>query len=305
MLEAGRLVHVCRHDEKHDVRDALARRYPSALDRAKRRVHGGRQRKRGVYDARYRLDAGSAAGRADPAGYWNGAQSFETGDGEPARPCAMEYVYYARPDSMLENRNVHAVREDCGILLAEEETVDADIVVGVPDTAMSAAAAFARALNKPYEIGLIKNRYIGSTYIRPSAQQREQGIRTRLNAISSIVRGKRVYLVDDSLVKGFTAKRLCQLMKEAGASEVHLRIASPRIAHPCVYGYEEARAGQLAAARYTDEEMCQLFGADSIRFLDEDAFRLCVGPASCMACMNGRYVDVDPKMGGNKNGRKI
>lgn len=228
-----------------------------------------------------------------------GAQSFETGDGEPARPCAMEYVYYARPDSMLENRNVHAVREDCGILLAEEETVDADIVVGVPDTAMSAAAAFARALNKPYEIGLIKNRYIGSTYIRPSAQQREQGIRTRLNAISSIVRGKRVYLVDDSLVKGFTAKRLCQLMKEAGASEVHLRIASPRIAHPCVYGYEEARAGQLAAARYTDEEMCQLFGADSIRFLDEDAFRLCVGPASCMACMNGRYVDVDPK-----NGRK-
>lgn len=209
--------------------------------------------------------------------------------------CAMEYVYYSRPDSVLGGRNVHSVREDCGALLAFEEPVDADIVIGVPDTAMSAAASFARMLKKPYEIGLIKNRYIGSTYIRPSSQQREQGIRTRLNAISSVVRDKRVYLVDDSLVKGFTAKRICKLLKEAGAKEVHLRIASPKISNVCVYGYEGARQNQLAAYKYTDEEMCQLFGADSIRFLGLDAFRLCTGNDACMACMDGHYVNSCPE----------
>lgn len=215
-------------------------------------------------------------------------QSYRLEEDSTEHLCAMEYVYYSRPDSVLDGKNVHAVREDCGTLLAYNESVDADIVIGVPDTAMSAAAAFARMLKKPYEIGLIKNRYIGSTYIRPSSQQREQGIRTRLNAISSIVRDKKVYLVDDSLVKGFTAKRLCQLLKEAGAKEVHLRIASPKIKFPCVYGYEDADQERLAAYKYTDEEMCQLFGADSIRFLEEEAFEYCVGKESCKACMNNR-----------------
>lgn len=206
-----------------------------------------------------------------------------------AHPCAMEYVYYSREDSTLDDQSVHEVRKAWGEKLALKEDVEADLVIGVPDTALSAAMQFAQTLKKPYEIGLIKNRYIGSTYIKPSAIQREQGIRTRLNAISSIVKGKKIYLVDDSLVKGFTAKRLCQLMKEAGAKEVHLRIASSKIFYSCPYGYSKEESSQLAAHQFNDEEMCQLFGADSIRFLSIEEFMDCLPVESCTACMTGKY----------------
>ena len=205
------------------------------------------------------------------------------------KACALEYVYYSRPDSVHNGLTVHEVRKQCGYYLAKEENVEADIVVGVPDSALSAAASFARTLNVPYETGLIKNRYIGSTFIRPTEQQRMQGMRVRLNAISSVVKDKRVYLVDDSVVKGFTSRRICQLLKEAGAKEVHLRIASPMLKYPCLYGADSTAQKDLAAFNYTVDEMEQLFQVDSLRFLSVEDFKKCVPETSCLACCTGEY----------------
>ena len=136
---------------------------------------------------------------------------------------------------------------------------------------------------------MIKNRYIGSTFIRPTEQQRMQGMRVRLNAISSVVKDKRVYLVDDSVVKGFTSRRICQLLKEAGAKEVHLRIASPMLKYPCLYGADSTAQKDLAAFNYTVDEMEQLFQVDSLRFLSVEDFKKCVPEASCLACCTGEY----------------
>lgn len=203
--------------------------------------------------------------------------------------CAMEYVYFSRPDSIVNSKNVHEVRSLCGMMLAKKETEKADIVVGVPDTATSAAVAFARESKISYEIGLMKNRYIGSTFIRPTDQQRKEGMRVRLNAISSVVKGKKVILVDDSIVKGTTAKRLSVLLKEAGASQVHLRIASPMIQYPCLYGCESTKQEELVCNGYTIEEMCELFQVESLRFLELEEFKQCVPSTSCLACFDGNY----------------
>lgn len=203
--------------------------------------------------------------------------------------CSMEYVYFSRVDSVIEQNNVHAIRKACGKALAKQETVHADIVVGVPDSAISAATSFAHELKIPYETGLIKNRYIGSTFIRPTQQQRMQGLRVRLNAISSVVKGKKVFLVDDCIVKGSTAKRIAQLLKEAGATEVHLRIASPMMKYPCLYGNDHRCQGELVAYHYTCEEMEELFHVDSLRFLDIEEYKQCVPQNSCMACFDGVY----------------
>ena len=207
------------------------------------------------------------------------------------KACALEYVYYSRPDSIHNGLTVHEVRKKCGYFLAKEENVEADIVIGVPDSALSAAASFARTLNVPYETGLIKNRYIGSTFIRPTQQQRLEGMRVRLNAISSVVKNKSVYLVDDSVVNGFTSRRIGQLLKEAGAKEVHLRIASPMLKYPCFYGADSTPQKDLAAYNYTLDEMKQLFQVDSLRFLSVSDFKKCVPEASCMACCTGHYLE--------------
>lgn len=220
-----------------------------------------------------------------------GKNRFETRqmDAGRERPCAMESVYYGREDSLYQNTSIHRLRAQAGEKLAAGETEHADIVIGVPDTALSAASAFARTLKIPYELGMIKNRYIGSTFVTPSREQREKGIRVRLNAISSIVKGKDVFLIDDSVQKGLTARRICQLLREAGARKVHLRIASPRIQYPCLYGVEYHEQKDLCAGHYTDSEMEELFNADSIRFLDPDDFESILPCASCMACMDGEY----------------
>lgn len=218
-----------------------------------------------------------------------GVHSYRIGDKKDKATCALEYVYYSRPDSIHNGLTVHEVRKKCGYYLALEEDVKADIVVGVPDSALSAAASFARTLNVPYETGLIKNRYIGSTFIRPTEQQRMQGMRVRLNAISSVVKGKSIYLVDDSVVKGFTSRRICQLLKEAGAKEVHLRIASPMLKYPCFYGADSTPQKDLVAFNYSIEEMEQLFQVDSLRFLSVSDFKKCVPETSCLACCTGQY----------------
>ena len=147
--------------------------------------------------------------------------------------CAMEYIYFARPDSTIDGINVHTARRLSGRALAKREDTEADIVIGVPDSSTSAAIGFAEEIGLPYEIGLIKNRYVGRTFIQPTQKQRERGVRMKLSAVSSIVKGKRVFMIDDSIVRGTTSKRIVQLLKEAGATEVHVRICSAPLISPC------------------------------------------------------------------------
>ena len=154
----------------------------------------------------------------------DGVKSFHYTDQVQHKMCAMEYIYFARPDSSIEGINVHTSRRHAGMLLAKSDDVEADIVIGVPDSSLSAAIGYSEASGLPYEIGLIKNRYVGRTFIQPTQKQRERGVRMKLSAISSIVSGKRVVMVDDSIVRGTTSRRIVQLLKDAGATEVHVRI---------------------------------------------------------------------------------
>lgn len=204
--------------------------------------------------------------------------------------CAMEYIYFARPDSDIENCNVHNFRKLSGRLLWEESPADADIVVGVPDSSLSAAMGYAEAAGLPYEMGLIKNKYIGRTFIQPSQQMREKGVKMKLSAVKSIVRGKRVVLIDDSIVRGTTSRRIILMLKEAGAKEVHVRIASPQIRRPCFYGVDISTLEELICAHKSLVEVCKLLEADSLAFLSEKAlFEAGKRSELCLACFNGNY----------------
>lgn len=204
--------------------------------------------------------------------------------------CAMEYIYFARPDSDIEGCNVHAYRKESGRLLYEESPAEADIVVGVPDSSLSAAMGYAEASGLPYEMGLIKNKYIGRTFIQPTQELREKGVRMKLSAVRSIVRGKRVVLVDDSIVRGTTSRRIVAMLKEAGATEVHVRIASPPMTNPCFYGVDTSTYDELISARKDVEGVCRAIGADSLCFLSPAAL-LKAGNRKelCMACFTGHY----------------
>jgi len=171
------------------------------------------------------------------------------------RMCAMEYIYFARPDSVIEGINVHATRRKTGVLLAQNDDVKADIVIGVPDSSISAAMGYAEASGIPYEMGLLKNRYVGRTFIQPSQELRENGVKMKLSTISAVVKGKNIVLVDDSIVRGTTSKRIVRLLKEAGANEIHVRIASPRIIAPCFYGVDISTIDELIAAKKNNEEL--------------------------------------------------
>ena len=220
--------------------------------------------------------------------------------------CAMEYIYFARPDSDIERCNVHAFRKRSGRLLWQESPADADVVVGVPDSSLSAAMGFAEASGIPYEMGLIKNRYIGRTFIQPSQAMREKGVRMKLSAVGSLVRGRRVALVDDSIVRGTTSQRIVRLLREAGATEVHVRIASPPITHPCFYGVDTSTYDELLCARKSPEEVCRLVGADSLHFLSREALLKAGGRDElCMACFTGRSPTAlySPVEAANKDGK--
>src|SRR5699024_8146850 len=184
--------------------------------------------------------------------------------------CAMEYVYFSRPDSDLNGINVHAARKRTGIELAKESPVEADVVTGVPDSSISAAIGYAEEIGLPYEMGIIKNRYVGRTFIKPSPELREQGVKIKLSPVKGIVDGKRVVMIDDSVVRGTTCKHIVQLLKEAGATEVHVRIASPMITDPCYYGVDMSTKEELMAANYSLDEICEMIGADSLAFLSNE-----------------------------------
>lgn len=219
-----------------------------------------------------------------------GIHSYQYTDDTQYKMCAMEYIYFARPDSTIDGINVHTARRLSGRALAKREDTEADIVIGVPDSSTSAAIGFAEESGLPYEIGLIKNRYVGRTFIQPTQKQRERGVRMKLSAVSSIVKGKRVFMIDDSIVRGTTSKRIVQLLKEAGATEVHVRICSAPLISPCFYGVDTSTYDELISARLTHDELCEFIGVDSLRFMEVDEMGESFGTKNlCTACFDGQY----------------
>ncbi len=204
--------------------------------------------------------------------------------------CAMEYIYFSRPDSDIEGLNVHSARKRSGAVLASEAPVNADIVVGVPDSSISAAIGFSEESGIPYEMGLIKNRYIGRTFIQPTQELREKGVRMKLSAVKSLVDGKRVCLIDDSIVRGTTIKRIVQILKEAGALAVDVRIAAPAITHPCLYGVDTSTFDELISSRLSVDELKEAVGADSLHFITVPGMKKAFERSSiCLACFTGEY----------------
>lgn len=204
--------------------------------------------------------------------------------------CAMEYIYFSRPDSDIEGINVHASRKEAGRILAREAPVKADLVVWVPDSSTSAALGYAEALKIPAEMGLLKNKYIGRTFIQPSQEMREKGVKMKLAPVVSIVKGKSVVLVDDSIVRGTTSKRIIKMLRDAGATEVHMRIAAPPITHPCFYGVDTSTYEELIAAHHSLDEVQALIDADSLAFLSEKGLLEATKRTKlCMSCFNGKY----------------
>jgi amidophosphoribosyltransferase len=210
--------------------------------------------------------------------------------------CSFEYIYFARPDSDISGINVHTARKRLGRQLAKEAFVEVDVITGVPDSSTSAAIGFAEATGVPYELGLIKNRYVGRTFIQPSQELREQGVKMKLSAVRKVVEGKRVVMVDDSIVRGTTCRRIVNLLREAGATEVHVRISSPPVKNPCFYGIDTADRDQLIASNHSVEEIRQLINADSLAFLSSEGMIEAIGRPSeeknrghCLACFTGEY----------------
>lgn len=224
-----------------------------------------------------------------------GVESTRFAMREQRRMCAMEYVYLSRPDSDLNHVNVHASRKLMGMELAKEAPAEADVVTGVPDSSISAAIGYAEQMGLPYEMGIIKNRYIGRTFIQPSQELREQGVKMKLSPVRKIVEGKRVIMIDDSIVRGTTSRRIVRMLKDAGAKEVHVRIASPSIISPCYYGIDMSTKEELIAANNTMEELCEQISADSVAYLSESGLEQAIvkdktiHQGICTACMTGNY----------------
>ena len=213
----------------------------------------------------------------------------------PRASCVFEYIYFARPDSVVDGVSVHAARLRAGAILAEEHPVDADVVVGVPDSGLDAALGYARASGIPWGMGLVRNRYVGRTFISPGQSARLDKVRLKLAAMGECVRGRRVVLVDDSIVRGTTARRIVALLREAGAAEVHLRISAPPFLHPCYYGTDVDSEEHLIACRCSVPEIARELGADSLGYLPAERLGELVGGACvCAACFDGRYPTAVP-----------
>ena len=221
----------------------------------------------------------------------NGIRSRRYSQFQKHRMCAMEYIYFARPDSDIDGCNVHAYRKESGRRLARECPVDADIVMGVPESSLSAAIGYAEESGIPYEMGLVKHKYMGRTFIAPVQEMRELGVKMKLSPVHSIVKGKRIVLVDDSIVRGTTSLKIVKLLRDAGAKEVHVRIASPMMKHSCFYGVDTSTPEQLLCSHRTLEEARAAIGADSLGYLSpESTAASCFGCAEpCQACFTGEY----------------
>jgi amidophosphoribosyltransferase len=221
----------------------------------------------------------------------------------PARKgaaCTFEFTYFARPDSRFMGELIYPVREELGATLAREHPVDADLVIGVPDSAIPAAIGYARESGIPYREGLVKNRYVGRTFIQPSQRIRQAGVSLKFNALSDILRGKRVIMVDDSIVRGTTTPHVVNLVRRAGAVEVHMRVPTPPIVSPCFFGVDMATKSELIAANKTVEEIREHIGADSLGYLSVEGLVAATRQSEatlCNACFTGKYpIDVQLQM---------
>ncbi len=212
--------------------------------------------------------------------------------GQKTAMCVFEYIYTARPDSIIEGESVHRARLNAGKFLAKESPVDADIVIGVPDSGLDAALGYSYESGIPYGVGFIKNRYIGRTFILPTQEEREAALRIKLNAMREAVAGKRVIMVDDSIVRGTTSRRIVNLLREAGATEVHVRISSPAFLNPCYFGTDIDSRDKLIACQLSVEETCKKIGADSLAYLSIPAMQNLAPNCKlglCDACFTGNY----------------
>ncbi len=214
-----------------------------------------------------------------------------------SRFCVFEYIYFARPDSVLEGVSVYEARRQIGIELAREAPVEADVIIPVPDSGVPASIGYAAESGIPFELGIIRNHYVGRTFIEPTDRIRHLGVRLKHNANRSLIAGKRVVLVDDSIVRGTTSQKIVQMVRQAGASEVHLRISSPPTAHPCFYGIDTPEEGELLAHKHTVDGMAERIGVDSLAFITIDGLYRAMGkpgrnplqPQFCDACFTGDY----------------
>lgn len=215
---------------------------------------------------------------------------------KPAR-CIFEYIYFARPDSYVDGVSVYNSRIMAGKILAQMHPAKADIVIGVPDSGNAAAMGFALEAGIPYGVGFVKNSYVGRTFIKPKQSSRESSVNIKLNALKEVVSGKRVVMVDDSIVRGTTSGHIVQMLKDAGATEVHVRISSPPFLYPCYFGTDVPSCDQLIAHEHTVEQICELIGADSLGYLDGERLPELIGGDSgyCDACFSGNYPVEPPR----------
>jgi amidophosphoribosyltransferase len=226
----------------------------------------------------------------------NGLQSLKPFTQRAPRPCIFEHIYFSRPDSHIDGRSVYASRKAIGAQLAFESPADIDLVIPVPDSGVPAALGFAQAAHKPFELGIIRSHYVGRTFIQPGDQVRHLGVKLKHNANRALVKDKKIVLVDDSIVRGTTSMKIVQMMRDAGAKEVHMRIASPPTEHSCFYGVDTPERSKLLAAKHSVEEMCAFIQADSLAFISIDGMYKALGeqgrasvPQFCDACFTGDY----------------
>ena len=219
-------------------------------------------------------------------------RSIDSGLKRPMKKCVFEYIYFARPDSVIDGISVAAARREAGRILARKHPCECDIVIGVPESGIDAALGFAAESGIPYEKGFVKNSYVGRTFIKPSQEQRKQAVKIKLNPISAVVNGKRVVIIDDSIVRGNTIANQVNMLRNAGATEVHVRISSPPFMHPCYYGTDVPDEDYLIACQHTIPEICEIIGADSLGYLEPEDLNDMLGGDGfryCDACFTGDY----------------
>ncbi|MBE7072789.1 MAG: amidophosphoribosyltransferase [Ruminococcaceae bacterium] len=219
-------------------------------------------------------------------------RSIDSGIKRGMKKCVFEYIYFARPDSVIDGISVAMARREAGRILARKHSCDCDIVIGVPESGIDAALGFSAESGIPYEKGFVKNSYVGRTFIKPSQEQRKQAVKIKLNPISAVVKGKRVVIIDDSIVRGNTIANQVNMLRNAGAVEVHVRISSPPFMHPCYYGTDVPDEEHLIACSHTIPEICGIIGADSLGYLDTEDLDAMLGGDGfryCDACFTGNY----------------
>lgn len=238
----------------------------------------------------------------------DGVLSFEFGERTAKRTCIFEYVYFARPDSIIDTISVQEARLRMGAALARESGIDADVVIGVPDSGLGAAMGYSKAAGLPYAMGIVKNKYVGRTFIAPTQDAREKMVFVKLNALKSDIDGKRVIIIDDSIVRGTTSRRLIQILRRAGAKEVHMRISSPPVRYPCFFGIDTPLRADLISSAHSEEEICEKIGADSLAFISLDGMIEALRDINplvygyCKGCFTGEYPIPSP---GEISGKRI